>query len=50
VAPSTARYAINFDGSGNISADKSAVTAYTAADNIDTATGGVTKVCDNATT
>jgi general secretion pathway protein G len=47
--PSTARYQINFDAAGDVSADKPAVATYTAADDIDTGTGGITKICDNAT-
>jgi len=48
--PSAVHYEINFDGSGNVSADKVGVTAYTAGDDIDTGSGGVSGVCTaNAT-
>jgi hypothetical protein len=35
--PSTVHYAINFDGSGHVSADPKATASYTAANNIDQA-------------
>jgi hypothetical protein len=36
--PGTAHYAINFNGSGLVSADHSSVTSYTSTDDVDTGT------------
>ena len=42
--PGTAHYVINFDNAGHISADKTGVVVYTAADDID-GTGGAAAPC-----
>ncbi len=44
--PSTAHYAINFNASGQVSADKNTVTVYTAADDVDTGSGGLSTICN----
>jgi general secretion pathway protein G len=48
-APGTVHYVINFNpATGQISADPTGVVVYTAADDIDTAAGGITSVCNGS--
>jgi len=45
--PSAVHYAINFNATGQVSADKSTVGSYTSSDDVDTGSGGLSTICNN---